>query len=443
MNELVISESMLRDLRGALLVKEKESAAILLAEEVEGSKGKKRLLVREACIPTVADYAERTSIAAVLSPGFVAKVGGEARGTGSSLIFAHTHPAGPLEFSHTDRAGEQRLLPFLARRLPGRLHAALLLTPTGNLARSVGDGKEMAVIEVGQRRVCHAPGQGQTLVDERFDRQIRAFGAEGQAAIGQLTIGIVGLGGTGSVVAQQLAYLGVQSFILVDPDIVEATNLNRVVGAKPQDIGRPKVEVAKDHILSIAPRVHVEVMQDSILHDACSRRLAHATDWLWGCTDSHGSRAVINKIAYQYLIPSIDMGVAIVAGAQGITHVTGRVQQLSPGRPCLLCHGLLDGEAVRRDFMSEADLAKDPYFLGAGVPQPAVISLNSTVASLGVTMFLSSVAGVPGGARHQMVNAITGQTRAIVAEPQLDCLVCSISNACARGDSWPLPTKKA
>jgi molybdopterin/thiamine biosynthesis adenylyltransferase len=377
-----------------------------------------------------------------LAPEFVAHAGSIARRSGLSLIFIHTHPEGPLAFSQVDSLGEQALRPFLAHRLPDILHASMLLTPTGCIARVLGEELHMAVIELGQRRTIHGCGLPQSQMENRFDRQIRAFGAEGQAALSGLTVGMVGLGGTGSVVAQQLAYLGVRSFILIDPDCIDETNLNRVVGATITDIGRPKVKVAERHIKSISPQAQVEAIQDSILHEGCSRHLSHTADWLWGCTDSHGSRAVLNKIVYQYLVPCIDMGVVIVVGQNGISHVTGRVQQLSPGLPCLLCNGLLDGEAVRRDFMSDEDLARDPYFVGRGVPQPSVISLNSIVSSLAVTMFLSSVAGIPGESRHQLLNAISGQTRTVVGKVHDECLVCSQANAFARGDSWPLPSKR-
>ena len=53
---------------------------------------------------------------------------------------------------------------------------------------------------------------------ERYDRQVRLFGVDGQHSIASSSVGIVGLGGLGSHVAQQLAHLGVVSYILVDSD---------------------------------------------------------------------------------------------------------------------------------------------------------------------------------------------------------------------------------
>ena len=63
----------------------------------------------------------------------------------------------------------------------------------------------------------------------RLDRQ-SFLGATSEQKLAGLTMGLVGLGGGGSHVAQQLAHLGIGRFVLVDPDVVEETNLNRLVG---------------------------------------------------------------------------------------------------------------------------------------------------------------------------------------------------------------------
>ena len=76
-----------------------------------------------------------------------------------------------------------------------------------------------------------------------FDRQLRAFGAQGQVRLEGLRIGIVGAGGIGSLLTQQLVYLGVKNFTLIDDDTVGTTNLNRLVGANQWDVSTAKVAV--------------------------------------------------------------------------------------------------------------------------------------------------------------------------------------------------------
>ncbi len=168
-----------------------------------------------------------------------------------------------------------------------------------------------------------------------------------------------------------------------------------------------------------------------------ARKLLNA-DLIFGCTDSQGSRAVLQQVAYQYMIPCLDMGVTIAVGENQITHIFGRVQLLAPGIACFACDGLLNADEVRRDMMTEFERQTDPYMQGVRVPAPAVMSLNSTVASLAITMMLSMVAGVPVKARHVLYNALASTLRSVRATPQENCYICSRSGAYARGDSWPL-----
>src|SRR5262249_3626895 len=66
---------------------------------------------------------------------------------------------------------------------------------------------------------ARVPAEG--AVEPRYDRQVMLFGPEGQRALGELTVGLAGLGSVGMLFAQQLVYLGVRHFVLVDPDVVE------------------------------------------------------------------------------------------------------------------------------------------------------------------------------------------------------------------------------
>src|SRR5260370_23277695 len=76
-------------------------------------------------------------------------------------------------------------------------------------------------------------------------RHAQAFGSGTTAILRRLSIAIVGCSGTGSIVAEQLARLGVGRLILVDPDVVEEKNLNRILNSGKEDayLARPKVHV--------------------------------------------------------------------------------------------------------------------------------------------------------------------------------------------------------
>jgi hypothetical protein len=438
MSRLVLISEKLLSLRQQLLEPEKESCAVLFGRSVEINGKLARILVRDSVIPSPEAYSDRTRISAQLRPEFVGEIAQHARRFGESIVFVHTHPSGLEMFSGVDDAGEIVLAEFLARRVPNARHAALLITPKVLTARELGSQNLLKVLGIGPRILWGETAAVASLA--RFDRQIRVFGASAQGRLGSIRVGIVGLGGTGSVVLQQLTHLGIQDFVLLDPDIVDETNLNRLVGAKPNSIGRPKVDISKEMALSINPEVRVEARNESVLDAEVARSLVTA-DFLFNCTDSHGSRAVVNQLAYQYLLPTIDMGVVIAVSQGKISHIAGRVQLLAPGLACLTCSNLLEAEQIRRDMLTEYERKTDPYILGGEMHAPAVISLNSTVASLAITMFLNTTVGIPGAARFLNYDGITGVVRPAVCPIHPSCVVCSHRGALARGDEWPLAAR--
>ncbi len=355
---------------------------------------------------------------------------------------AHTHPgqAALDGFSGADDQGERVLSEYFGRRMPQATHFAAVFTAEQVNARELGRLRAMPVTIVGRLVIKGTLSLG--TIDDQYDRQVRAFGVDGQKALSGITVAIVGLGGTGSVVVQQLAHLGVQSFILIDPDVVEATNLNRLVGAVPGDVGKPKVTVAGRMIRAINPSASaVEVLGD--VADEDTAHLLPAVDFIFGCTDSMASRAVMNQLAYQYLVPYIDVGVGISVHEGRVEYITGRAQMLSAGLPCLVCTDKLDAEQVRRELLTDEQRRQDPYITGAAVPQPAVISLNSTMSSAAVTMFLAAVTGVRSEARMVIYDGVRGSLRPAAGQPRPHCIVCSTEGAMARGSTWRLPVRRS
>ncbi len=444
MNGVIFGNEALPDLRSALLSAAPQEAAALLLAGWAGAGDQTRLLVREHFVVPAQAYQAQERLRAVIHPSFIMPLLKRARNESLTLILTHTHPfAGDAHFSSVDDEGERVLMPALFSRTGDCPHGALVITSKDCSARiwtkrNAEPQHLSPVMEVGRHlRIHDRKRDSSPTIPKQFDRSVRAFGAEGQATLASLSIGIIGLGGIGSVVAEQLAHLGVRKLLLLDPDVLEETNLNRVVGATRLDIGRPKVEVAADLIRRINPQIEATAILGDVIMSNDARRIL-SSDFLFCCTDSHGSRAVINQLAYQYMIPAMDLGVRVQVRAGTVESVTGRIQMLAPGLPCLVCHNLLDPEEVRRDLLSEEARTRDPYIVGAVEPQPAVISLNSTVASLGVTMMLSAVVGLPGPVRHQLVLFNRGVVRAVASDPLPKCVVCSINGMLARGDTWPM-----
>lgn len=443
MNEIVFPGTSLQDLREQLLASAPSEAAAILFAGRHSRVGKHRLLLRETVLLPESGYLRQGPAVVSIAPDFLNRALKRARADGWSLLLTHTHPfADEAWFSLVDDDAERTIVPVLRRRIPERPSAFAVLTDTQIASRiwlSTGSGsKPSDVTEIGRRVRLHRLKRKRMTLSPELDRSVRALGLEGQSIISELRVGIVGLGGLGSIVTQELAHSGVRQLLLVDHDVIERTNLNRVVGSTRRAVGKAKVAVAAEHAQEVQPLAKIELVVGDVTEQSVLRKLL-ACDVIFSCTDSHGSRAVLNQIAYQYFIPTFDLGIHVAASNDEVQSMTGRVQMLAPGLPCLVCHNLLDPEQVRRELMTEAQRRADPYIVGAHVPHPAVMSLNGTVASMGVTMMLSAMAGLPVGTRHQIVLFHRGTVRSISSEPEPKCIVCSPRGAFGRGDLYPLP----
>jgi molybdopterin/thiamine biosynthesis adenylyltransferase len=442
MIELRLQDGEVSRIVGELVGRETERCAILFASRATLSVGLDRLIVTRIEYPDDRSYSERSALSAELKPDYVAHIAKVAAREDFSLVFVHSHPgSAPPEFSRTDDQGEILLAKFLSIRAPATKHAAAVVSAGGWRARCLGTNAPLRIISVGaQLQTLFDPDNAQESASLKFDRQVRALGAAGQKHLESLVVAIVGLGGTGSIAAEQLAYLGVRKFILVDPDCIELTNLNRVVGAYASDIGSFKTDVAANMIARIASDPVLHRIVGDVTRTRFARELRGA-DFIFSCTDSHGSRAVIQQIAYQYLIPCIDVGSVVSASKGRITGIHGRVQALAPGLPCFTCCELLDSEEVRRDMMNAEERQRDVYIQGANEPAPAVVSINGTVTSIAMTMFLAMTVGLPSDGRHILYNARTPSLRVVSFTNNPNCYICSPRGVLARGDAQSLFTR--
>lgn len=434
--KLIFPAPALDDLKRALLESREESCAILI-----GEVQRDRVISSSTYTASRHAYRHRDSVSCTLSPDFLVPIVAEARGRKAAVIFVHTHPdcAVTPRFSAIDDAGEKELAEFLGRRVPELPHMAVVIGPGGVAARQLGTDIPVRVLQIGAAitEATNVSNEGGDLTF--WDRQVRAFGVDGQSVLKRLKVGIVGAGGTGSVVAKQLTHLGVGELLIIDPDTVEVTNLNRLIGASLSDVGMSKADVIASEIARTDLGTKVTSSTADVRSPSSVEQIS-TCDAIFSCTDSHSSRAVLNQIAFQYLIPTFDVGVAIGVESGRISHVAGRAQMLAPGLGCLVCGNVLNAETIRRELMSTEALAADPYFDGVGVAQPAVVSINSTMASLLVSMFLSAFTGAPLSARLQYYDGISGKVRSAVQRPDPTCVVCSRSGALAKGASWPIIT---
>ncbi len=440
--ELRMTTSQYDDLRSHLLADDAEHAAILVC----GSGGADRglLVCREVVLLEDEDLEPSSGrLHLDISPIALARIAKRAAMRAATLVVCHSHPfPGTVRASRLDLRTEGELCGRVLPSRTGRPAAALILGPDGNDGRLWRDGvPERLVLRVA-RRAVHPSVRDPLAVDERDARSVLVWGDGGQRALRDTTVAVVGVGGTGSHVVVQLAHLGIGKVVLVDPDHIEATNLNRVVGAVAADVGRSKVEVLARAANAIRPELVVDTVAASLL-DIDAAQLA-SSDLVICCTDGHGSRAVLAELAAQYLVPLIDLGVEIQPAANG-TRAGGGVRVIRPGGPCLQCMGILDPALVREEFLTDAEREKERrrgYLRESEVTAPSVVAINGAAASLAVTEALDLLLGLfviePVRLLYRAeTRSVT--TAAVRRDP--DCYVCGETGLLGLGDARRLPRR--
>ncbi len=156
----------------------------------------------------------------------------------------------------------------------------------------------------------------------------RPFGAEAQARLGAARALVVGVGATGSALAEGLARAGIGALTLVDRDLVETGNLGRQCLYARTDIGRPKAAAAADRLAAINPALALDARVAEATPELLEA-LAPGAQLILDGTDNFATRALINELACREAIPWIYSG-AIGATALSLPIVPGETA-------CLAC----------------------------------------------------------------------------------------------------------
>jgi len=388
-------------------------------------------------------YIERESYHLEVAPHFYNGIVSQCLKERLTPIIVHSHPFhGKADYSKSDDYGERRLLQTLNSLLPETPPASLVLSHTSVTGREFKDDKFIAldgisVIGPTSNKRLFAPDRGEEeIISERFDRQIRAFGKEAQLTLHRLRVAVIGLGGIGSLVAEQLARVGVTDIILVDFDRIEHSNVSRLFGAVGDDVGRFKVEVLAEDLRGIganALAITASAIRQSVL---CVLR---DRDVIFACVDNDQARALLNRFAHQYLIPVIDHGTRLDGRSGKVSAAAGRVSIVGAGFTCLRCSHHINPERIRAESMPREErmkLQKEGYIMGIDEPVPAIVSLNTVVAGLGVTAGLNLFVGLTGKPQPpgQIYDATSGSVFPVSPTHEHGCEICDASGVKALGD---------
>jgi hypothetical protein len=343
--------------------------------------------------------------------------------TGDSLLHVHCHGGrGIPHLSRIDEAEIPRLVHSLQTVRPDAAHGILLLsddqcTAWVWLPDALESVVPASITVIGYPMQLTHPDLP-TLDDEaeRFSRQ-SFLGRGGQTAIARARMGIVGLGGGGSHVTQQLAHLGGRHFRLFDGDVVENTNLNRMVGATANDAAAkiPKGKVMKRVIEGVSPEAEVQVYLGRWQEWP---EVLRGCDIVFGCLDTFAERRELEIACRRYLIPYIDIGMDVHMVGDAPPRMAGQVILSMPGEPCMFCWG----------FLNDHRLAQEASKYGAAGSRPQVVWANGVLASSAVGVVVDLLTGWSEQGRRFVYQSYDGN--AGLVEPHVRLQYPSWSGVC-------------
>ncbi|EMN3918484.1 molybdopterin-synthase adenylyltransferase MoeB [Citrobacter farmeri] len=237
----------------------------------------------------------------------------------------------------------------------------------------------------------------------RYNRQIilRGFDFDGQEALKEANVLVVGLGGLGCASSQYLTSAGVGHLTLLDFDTVSLSNLQRQTLHSDATLGQPKVESAHAALSRINPHVAITAV-DALLDETALRTLIAEHDLVLDCTDNVAIRNQLNAGCYAAKVPLIS-GAAIRMEGQ-VTVFTYK-----EGEPCYRCLSRLFGENALT-------------CVEAGVMAPLIGVIGSLQAMEAIKLLAHY--GQPASGKIVMYDAMTCQFREMKLMRNPGCEVC-------------------
>ena len=304
-------------------------------------------LVTDIIVPSPAERGLHGN--ASFEGAYLARATRAAIAKGKGLVFMHSHPSsGWQDMSEPDVHAERDRIADTARATGKPLvgmtvgtdgHWSARFWEYAKRSRTCQWCRKVRVLHKTRLAVWRRPDDNQR--DRRRQRRtVDSWGERKQRDLEALRIGVVGVGSVGSVVAEGLARVGVREFVLIDHDVVEEHNLDRLLNAHRKDIGRLKTDVAEDAIraASTADGVVVANYPCKVQHRE-AYAAARDCDILVSCVDSPVARDVLNRIAHRDGIPVVDGGVDVrkAPGTESMNAARWKAHVAGPYTECLRC----------------------------------------------------------------------------------------------------------
>ena len=376
----------------------REAAAILLCTRTPTPR--LRLLVKEV-VTVPHDECRHRGQDRISWPGrYIEEAIDRGEQEGLSVILLHSHPRGLFDFSGVDDASDAITMRSLFQAY-GDIHGSAIMTPDGAIrARLYGASMDCRPVDL----VACAGDDIRFWWDQEASptggiaRPV-AFTSDMTAELGRLTAVVIGVSGTGSILAEQAARLGFGRVILIDFDRIEKRNLNRILNSTLEDATkrRLKVETLAKAITSYRGSDCVIPISASI-NTRVAVLAASQGDVLFSCVDTLEGRYIADLVASAFLQPLFDVGVVIpvreVGSGVAVVDAVGRIDYVQPGGATLGDRKVYTAETLRAEYLqsvapeAHAEEVAEGYIEGAIEEAPAVIALNMRAASACMNEFI-------------------------------------------------------
>jgi hypothetical protein len=411
----------------------------------------------------------------MLTPTFVRDCALACERDGLGYLAIHCHGGSDrVAFSSDDLTSHERGYPALLDIIGDGLPVGALVFASRAVAGDLWlpDGQR---VELDHARLLGSPIRelraappAATATDPTFDRQSRLFGDRGQAVLREQKVGVVGAGGAGSLIVEDLARIGVGHLVVIDPERIEISNLPRIVGSRRRDartwltragrpailrrlgerLATPKVKIAERVAKQANPEIRFEAVRDDITREAVAEKLV-ACDYIFLAADSGQARLVVNAMVHQYLIPGVQVGAKVQLGDVGeVVDIFSVVRPLDPGAGCLWCNGLISPARLQEEALTPEQRRQQRYVDDADVHAPSVLTLNAVAASHAVNDYMLKAVGLAEASKEatwmRVHPAAADPLDRIVSEtPRRDptCPECSGTGRLGAGRARRLPTR--
>ena len=326
--------------------------------------------------------------------------------SGQSIVTIHSHPNGCPTFSSVDDENDREIFQSICNWFDdGRVNGSAIMLPDGRIVGRCVDAQGRftameSVAVVGEDiRLWKSRESGGRRAGALDEKLAQTFGSGTLALLREMRVGVVGCSGTGSVVVELLVRNGVGELVLVDDDVVEEKNLNRIVNASHEDAAHRRAKVA------VLQRAVERMGTGCQMH--CRRARTDSAealaalvdcDVIFGCVDTAFGRYHLECLASAHLLPYFDVGVYLEADGKGGIQAADAVSHyVHPDGAGLLARGAYDMQQVA----AENALRHDPehyrrqraagYLAAVGEEQPAVMSVNMQAACMAFNDFLARI----------------------------------------------------